>query len=385
MSSSSSNEEYESYFSVLRKLKDEIDQPLEGMRDNYQALSITKKGFWGLLIFRTLLGFKEYKAPKAEDTNKIVALMSNAYTALSAVVGSVVFTGLVHPFGLQWNSLLTYSPAVLLIALSLYSNLSRMITIGDAFFHIGAYSTFRKKEYRMFLTYLNSPTFSFSGLNEWIAREILNVQLERSKLIEILERTNDSLENDKQDLSQEITDLKEKLIDSSQRNQELTHLAQGLINTAKQMNRGYNRAIDILWWLRDPPQLKKENLALLSDYSVFRLRRNKYLDRLDELGTTATPSSIDIHNSTYAHYSSVKVIKNQSQMEFSESDREGRLIASYRFIMPNKSIWVYNFHYYDPELRDIIGTQQFYRLVNIMLILLQERNMLREDDQYAQK
>jgi hypothetical protein len=156
-----------------------------------------------------------------------------------------------------------------------------------------------------------------------------------------------------------------------------------LYESAKYMSTGYNRALDLLYWLKDPPQLKKEHLHLISDYSVFALRKNRILEHIDSLGPTETPTSIDIDDVQFAHYSSVKVIKNQSRMEFSESDREDRSIASYRFVMPNQSIWVYNFHYYNnSEIRVIIGTQQFYRLVKIMCILLQERNLLKEGEQF---
>jgi hypothetical protein len=135
---------YELYFAVLRKLKDELDQPLEGMRDNYQGLSITKKGWIGPLFFRSLLGFKGYKAPKPGDVNKIVALFSHYYVALSGSIVAYLFVGLSNPFGLQWTSILTFLfPAIFLIG-SIYSNLTRMLTIGDPMFHIGAYGTFRK-------------------------------------------------------------------------------------------------------------------------------------------------------------------------------------------------------------------------------------------------
>lgn len=377
------NPETEGFFATLQKLRDDLDGPLSIMRRSYQELSITNRSWLPVLISRAIFGYKGGVTPSSAEINKFVAMLSNIFVIWSGYVGATLFIGFNQIFQLQWTSILTYLLPAAFFLMSLAAHLLRMLTIADPYFHIGAYSIFRKQEYRLLLTYFNSPAFSFGALNEWIGREIVDIKLERNKVIELLEDNFRRLKDEKKELLEQIELSAAKLLQTEEANRELTGLAEQMAKSIHILKIGYNRSIDLLHWMKQPAKLKPEHLHLISDFSLFTLRRNRLI-KIAELGTTETPDSISIYDSAFSGYAAVKVIRNQSKMEYTESDREGRSIASYRIVMPSGIIWVYNFHFYvaDPLIRGIIETQEFYRLVRIMCWLLEERS-LKEDDRYV--
>lgn len=95
---------------------------------------------------------------------------------------------------------------------------------------------------------------------------------------------------------------------------------------------GFNYAIDLLFRLRkshsDRLLFKTDDLRISSAYSLFRLV-DDHLTMIDELGATETPEKIYIHDPNYRHYSSVKLVLEQTEIEYAKSDRENRAIGSY--------------------------------------------------------
>ncbi|NHN34810.1 hypothetical protein [Paenibacillus agricola] len=368
----------ELFFGTLRKLKDDMDKPLNEIRKKYQApyQGMKKTGWIGKLLFKTFLGFKGQPAPNPSDVNIVLAMLSNTIITWGVYVGSAAFLGFNNIINLQWGSILTWLFPAVFFLIAAYTNFSRMLDIEDPMFDIDAYSIFRRKEYRMILTYLKEPLFSFNELNDWIDKEII-ANKEDSQTVRDLNEHNQQLENDKAVLRYQ----KQVLLDQSvQMQSDYIAIRDELLKSVTKtsgMLIVYNRAIDILYWIKEPSQLRKENLHLLSDYSLFELRRDN-LYKLDSLGPTETPDIIPVNDIAFSHYSSVMVIKNQTKIEVSESDRPGRFVASYRIPMPGNLIWVYNFHYTIESTYDIIQTEELYRLVKIMCQLLNERNLIKE-------
>jgi hypothetical protein len=191
-------ESREIFFATLRKLKDDFDKPLNEIRKKYREPyeGLKKTGWVWKLLFKTTLGFKGQAAPNPNDVNIVLALLSNTIITWSAYLGTAAFLGFSSILSLQWGSILTWVFPAVFFLIAGYTNFSRMLDIEDPIFDIDAYSIFRRKEYRMFLTYLKTPLFSFNDLNDWIDKEIVANREEKHITAEIKEH-NLRLENEK--------------------------------------------------------------------------------------------------------------------------------------------------------------------------------------------
>jgi hypothetical protein len=362
--------------SGLRRIKDDMDKPLSMMRKNYEALAVTKKGwFWPLLV-KSLIGIKLHKAPESDKVNKAVATLSSAWITYAGYVSTGVWFGVYKLIQYPWLQYAGWAMLVIALITSFLTNFSRLLTIGDSQFHIGAYYSFRRKEYEMLQGYLAQPHFSFDDEISKIDRAISDASKRQETHIDELNNLIQKvqiLSDDKEEQNRKINALREQIVSYD----ELIYL---LDKQLSQVTMSFRRAVDILEWIREPTQLRKENLHLLSDYSLYLVQDNELL-RKDELGSSM-PEVLDLDSPVLRDYSFVIVVKEGlNESNSNNIEWRGRAVKSYRFDIKGNT-WVYNFHYEktNQEISDIISTEEYYRFVNALLMLLLERNLINEGD-----
>lgn len=374
------------YYETLKTMKDDLDA-IDSIRQSHHRLKTSKLSWWQALLLHLLFGIKKINSPTEEQVKKIVGTLTKSYVNLVIMIGGTVSAGALWKFtSWPWGKYIAIAVPIVSVVLSGVAIFGRMLTIGDPIFHEGMYFKFRVKEHKIFSRYIYHSTFTFNGLYDRLERDYINKKMDNEKVLNVILSNNAKLEEDAKVMLNERDILNSKINSMNSRYAELRGRTEELIAHNELLLRGYNLALDLLQWLKEPAKLKTEHLGLISAYSVYVLRK-KTLHLIAELGTTDIPEKIDIDDSRYAHYSSVLVIKKQTEMEEGKPDPHGRFKASYRFVMPNTNIWVYNFHYYehDEYKFDIIRTQEFYRLIKITCCLLQQRNLLKDGgEDYAQ-
>ena len=374
--------------SELKRIKDDMDKPLSFLRKQDEDKS-KRKGWIVSLLVKTCFGFKIHKVD-GDQINKVTGVLSSFWIPLLGyswipltlwIKGyQFVNSAWVHT---ALDQLVWIIPSLLFVT-SLLSNFIRMLNIGDPMFHIAAYRIFMKSDYEMKLGYISMPTFTFDDqitkINTVISDAKTATQREEDSFTATLIRNIEKLEDEKQMLIKQAKGRDKQVELLAEENSKLIESITKCVHEIEMLQIGFNRAVDVLHWIKEPPKLKKEHLALVSDYSLF-IVSNQQLVRVDELGTTNTPKIIPINDARFDHYSSVQALKTHQRKVIVDSERQGRSIASYLYEVEGR-LWLYNLHYYSArkEIRAIIETEEFYRLIEVLLTLLIQRNLLSEGD-----
>jgi hypothetical protein len=361
--------------SWLDTLRRDFDPVLLEARKNYPA-----QGFWlWPLLVRSFLGLKYKKMPE-DSYQKLTTFFSNHVTIWSAI-GLGVF-GTLSNDAFNWFESFRPWPrtiGIFLLVLSwlaaLKVNFTRMLTLGDPYFHVGAYRVYRPREFFMIQNYLKENKYTFNNLYLWvdklynenslnsIIKEYQLVNEQQRKNISTLQKSLDSSEKDLQDAEDTIMQLNKNI---------------GLLYQQVKNNEiGFNRAIDLIFRLRKGYHFNVIDLRVISGFSLFEVIGDD-LHMIGEQETTETPVHINIHDPDYSHYSSVRLVNSSSSIEYATADREGRTVASYWIELPSERVLIYNFHYDSTNItiRDIIESKEMYRFIRGICIHLDERGLL---------
>ncbi|MCD9023195.1 hypothetical protein [Cohnella silvisoli] len=359
----------------LDTLRRDFDPPLLEARKNYPS-----PGFWlWPLLGRSLFGLK-YKKMSEDSIQKLGAFFTNHITIWTAI-GLGVFGALSNDV-FDWFKDFQPWPRTIGAALLLFSwlaalkaNFTRMLTPGDPYLHLGAYRTFRPKEFFMFQNYLKENKYSFNNVYFWAEKLKKDNALE--SFIKAYEELNERLQKDIATIQEALKESKLDLEASNKTIGDLNDSIGLLYQQVKNNEVGFNRAIDILYRLRNNYHFTVNDLRIICGFSLFEVLGDD-LYMLGEQETTETPLHININDPDYEHYSSVKLVGSESTIEYATADREGRTVASYWIELPSNRVIIYNFHYDSTNVtnRDIIESKEMYRFIRGICIHLDERGLL---------
>ncbi|MFD0714772.1 hypothetical protein [Paenibacillus sp. GCM10027626] len=351
---------------------------LEG-RKHYREAA----GWVGIWLLRSLLG-TSYQKMSQDRVNKFLVIFSNQWQTWLTYVGLGGIVGLPSIFDFQltfWPVLISYSLIGLSLIMSLYANLSRMLTLDDPYFNSNAYRLFRSQEYFMFLPYFKEHKHTFETVVDWV--KLLYKENGLDSVIaehkEIHRQWKETVEQLKKSLDEKDNGLKQSQATEALLNQKIAELER----LAKINEDGFNSAISTVYRLRSSDSLFSTfDLRVVTDFSLFELVEPN-LVRLCEQGTTETPRIINVNDPVYAHYSSVKLFHGEGTIEYATSDREGRTVASYWIDLPSGRTFIYNFHYdsTNQHMDDIIEMKEMYRYIKGICINLDERGLLIKEGQ----
>jgi hypothetical protein len=364
-------------------LKRDFDPNLLKSRDNFNQAA----GWFGIWIFRSLLGTKYKKMPEDSMSNITDFFSSRVSLWLSYVAsfGTLSISLMNWAMGFnKWAHLIGIGIILIRLIGSFKSNMTRMLTPGDPYFNSNAYKLFRPKEYSMFLNYFKSK-YSFSLVYDWV--RLLYNENSLKSLVEEHKEINEQLRREIGEMRTTVEE-RDKGIAEAGTAIDLLKRKIGLLSELVTINEtGFNSAIDVLYRLLKSSLLfNPSDLRIVTPFSLFELVDN-HLYRHCEQGTTETPSLIDVNDSSYAHYSSVKLISSSKTIEYATSDREGRTVASYWIELPSDRVYIYNFHYDSTftGMRDIIESKEMYRYIRGICMHLEERGYFeREGTQHAE-
>lgn len=343
-------------------------------------------GWVGIWLVRSLIGTNYEKMPE-NSVNKILAFFSSrlqtwvTYIGLAGVLGVPYIPNLSNLQLTFWPSILVYGGALISLVMSLYANLSRMLSLSDPYFNSNAYKLFRKQEYYMFLPYFRDR-YTFKTVNDWV--KLLFKENDLQSVVdehrEIQRELKEMVAEYKKNLNESNRVLKkrETMVKLLDRKIEL------LQRLAKVNEDGFNAAISTIYRLRaSDPLFNTSDLRVVTDFSLFELVGTQLI-RHCEQGTTETPRIIDINDPAYAHYSSIKLVHGNNTIEYATSDREGRTVASYFIDLPSGRTLIYNFHYDSTvtDMYDIIEMKEMYRYIKGICLLLEERGFLGREGQH---
>lgn len=361
------------YLAVLAAIRESLDNPLKIAKQQY-----TEKGkvpWIGPLVKITLTNFQK---PQDDQVGKWADAASNFILNWGAIIVGTGLATWINLSAVNWKSPLLFLIPVLFLGNAFRVNVKRMSTIGDPLFNLGAYKALRPREYAMILPYIKESAFSFAELYGWLSRQ----REDTPKIIEMYEQANAELKRTLEEYEAHLEAQKSQLDRSDSELDKAYDAIEQLVRQVKINEDGYNYAIDILFRLRRnvPSLFKRDDLRIISSYSLYHLRGD-VLHMIDQLGTTETPATVRLDDPRYEHYTSVKLIKNNDLLVFGASDRTRRNIASYRIIMEDGEVFVYNFHFdsREEQLYDIIESKEMFRLVRIICIHLYERGMLAKE------
>lgn len=362
------------YLASLDLMRKTIDEKLIPMRQNYAYhLERTNSVNWLLLaILRSLFDFKGYDNEEKFELMKFVSS-----SAAMTYIGFAAYGGVWYVLQLDARNVLAWIVPILWLMYRIYCNIKDMTTIGHPRFDIRAYKKLNKEEFDIFSSYLQSKDFTFDGLYSWIRDElIMNAARRGNEIAEIRQ----SFEKTTAELKRKI----EELATYQEENEVLNAVLDRLTKFSQQTLTLYKYAISELYrLLKEDGLFNPFDLRICSDFSLFELRGDT-LYRLYELGNTTTPRKIPINDPRYSTWSAVRVVKNQTFREYSNRDinGEGRFVDSYRFVIKGR-VFVYSFHFNSEakDLRNMIESREMYRLVQGILLHLEERGMLPKEEE----
>jgi len=348
-----------------------MDEKLIPMRQNYvfHLGRMGGPGWFLISLFRSFFDFKGYSEVKPEDVG-IVKLLAGS--AVMTYLGLATYGGLGFLFHFELSSMTTWILPFLWIVYRAHVNIKDMCTIGNPKFDIRAYKFKNKEEFEIFSSFLQHKDFTYTGLYSWIRDElIINATRRGNEISEIRE----AFEHNARELMEKI----EELTTYQEENEQLNQVIDRLAKLSRQTLTAYKYAISELYrLLKDEGLFNPYDLRICSDFSLFELR-GETLYRLYEQGNTTTPRMIPVNDPKYKTWSAVRVIQNLSFREYSKLDitGEGRFVDSYRFVIKGRT-FVYSFHFNNEskDLRSMIESREMYRLVQGILLHLEERGML---------
>jgi hypothetical protein len=367
-------------FSWLETLERNFDPHLLKGRNRFNEA----EGWIVIWLFRSLLGTSYEKMPD-DSVNKILAIFLSKWQKFLTYLGLVGVVGisLLSDFQLTfWQTVLAYGGIAISLGMSLYANLSRMLTLNDPYFNSNAYKLFRKQEYYMLLPYFRENKYTFKIVQEWV--KLLYRENDLDSIVQAHLDIQRRLQEEIDELNKELVDKEDDLTQYQARVEQLNKIIEELQRLVKINEDGYNSAISTIFRLRQSDNLfNTSDLRVFTDFSLFELVDDKLL-RLCEQGTTETPKIIDINDPEFLHYSSVTLAHSGEPIEYATSDREGRTVASIWIRIPSGRSFIYNFHYESTNERmsDIIEMKELYRYIKGICILLDERGLLTREGEY---
>jgi hypothetical protein len=330
---------------------------------------------WFLLaVIRSLFDFKGYNEVRPDEIGVVKLIASSA---VMTYLGFAAYGGLGYFFRFDFTNVVTWIAPFLWLVYRVYSNIKDMTTIGNPRFDIRAYKFKNKEEFEIFSSYLQNKDFTYDGLYSWIRDElIINATRRGNEIAEI----RHAFEKNTAELMERI----EELSIYQEENEQLNAVLDRLAKFSQQTLTVYKYAISELYrLLKEEGLFNPYDLRICSDFSLFELRGDT-LYRLYEQGNSTTPRKIPINDPKYSSWAAVRVVKNRTFREYSNRDinGEGRFVDSYRFVIKGR-VFVYSFHFNNEarELRSMIESREMYRLVQGVLLHLEERGMLPNEEE----
>ncbi|RRJ54654.1 hypothetical protein EHV15_34215 [Paenibacillus oralis] len=363
------------YLAVLESMRKSIDEKLVPMRQNYvyHMERMGGAGWFLIALNRSLFDFKGYKEVRPDNVG---VLKQFAGSAATTYLGFAAFSGLSYLFHFELTNIMTWIVPFLWLVYRVRTNIKDMCTIGNLKFDIRAYKFKNKEEFEIFSSFLHHKEFTYEGLYSWIRDElIINASRRGNEITEIRE----AFENNAQELMEKI----EELSAYQEENEKLNQVIKRLAKLSRQTLMAYKYAISELYrLLKEEGLFNPYDLRICSDFSLFELRGD-LLYRLYEQGNSTTPRVISINDPRYRTWAAVRVIQHLSFREYSNLDinGEGRFVDSYRFVIKGRT-FVYSFHFNNEskELRGLIESREMYRLIQGILLHLEERGMLLSEE-----
>jgi len=362
------------YLSALEQIKD-IDEKLVPMRKNYiyHMERMDGKGWFWVALYRSLFDLKGYKDIQP-DISVIKQLLGSA---TATYLGLAAYGGMSYLLHFDPTNILTWIAPAIWVAYRVQKNIKEMSTIGSPKFDIRAYKFKNKEEFEIFSSFLTTKEFTYEGLHSWIRDELIINATRRGYEIEEIRK---AFEENACELMEKI----EELSTYQEENEQLNSIIDQLASLSRQTLTVYKYTISELYrLLKEEGLFNPYDLRVCSDFSLFELREDT-LYRLYEQGNTTTPRIIPINSPKYRSWSAVRVVKNLTYREYSNKDitGEGRFVDSYRFVIKGRT-FVYSFHFNNEakELRKLIESREMYRLIQGILLHLEERGMLLNEEE----
>ncbi|MGV2885963.1 hypothetical protein [Paenibacillus taichungensis] len=363
------------YLAALESMRKSIDEKLVPIRQNYvyHMERMGGAGWFLLALYRSLFDFIGYKEVRPVDVGILKLL---AGSAAATYLGFAAYSGVGYLFHFELTNIMTWIVPILWLVYRVHVNIKAMCTIGNPKFDIRAYKVRFKEEFEIFSSFLQNKEFTYEGLYSWVRDElIINAARRGNEITEIRE----AFESNAQELMVKI----EELTTYQEENEQLNQVIERLANLSRQTLLAYKYAISELYRLLKEERLfNPYDLRICSDFSLFELQGDT-LYRLYEQGNSTTPRVIPINDPKYRTWAAVRVIQNLSFREYSNLDisGEGRFVDSYRFVIKGRT-FVYSFHFNNEskELRSMIESREMYRLVQGILLHLEERGMLLNEE-----
>lgn len=361
----------------LNLIERNFDAPLLKGRNRFSEA----QGWVGIWLIRSLIGTSYKKVPE-DSVNTVFSFFSNQWQTWITYLGLIGVWGISGTLNLQvpaWQPAIAYGVIAISLLMSMVANLMRMLNLNDPYFNSNAYKLFKRQEYNMFLPYFKEHKLTFKDAQEWV--KLMYKENNLDAVVAEHKDMNRRYRGVIEDLKVSVQSSDDNLKEMEERINELDQQIKLLQRLAKVNEDGFNNAISTIYRLRTEDRLfNTSDLRVVTDFSLFELE-GTLLRRLCELGTTETPREIDIYDSDYEHYSSIKLVQGENTIEYATSDREGRTVASYWIELPSKRILIYNFHYESTNMNmnDIIETKEMYRYIKGICMHLDERGLINKE------
>lgn len=364
------------YLAFLEAMRKTMDDKLIPMRRNYvyHLEHVNGSSWLTIAILRSLFDFRGYKEVHPDEIGIFKLIRSSA---IMTYLGLAAYSGLGYLFTFDYTNIATWIIPLLWLAFRVYLNIKDMATIGHPRFDIRTYKFKNKEEFEIFSSFLQNKDFTYDGLYSWIRDElIINATRRGNEISEIRQAFESS--------SAELMIKIEELSTYQEENELLNAVLDRLAKFSQQTLTVYKFAISELYrLLKEEGLFNPFDLRICSDFSLFELR-GETLYRLYEQGNSTTPMRIPINEPKYSTWAAVRVVKNHTFREYSDLDikGEGRFVDSYRFVIKGR-VFVYSFHFNNEsrDLRNMIESREMYRLVQGILLHLEERGMLHNEEE----
>lgn len=367
------------YHSSLREIAEIWDPVLKQFRDSF--IDTREKGWVGALLTKPISDLVSLvKLAKSFKSVKVATLP--VFGAILVGIGGYFVAA-----DLSLKIVIALISFIVLYVLILPKYLFQMTTLGHVNFHIGAYKTLKPKEYELMRHALRKD-FTFTGLYDMVTGALLGERDQKQAVQLILTHFNE----DRAKYENKIDKLEEKYEEALDAfNDVIDELNKQVYDAEKAI--GYLiqliKDINIILFRMNNNALDKSDLNIISGYSIYVRKNDRLIKRADIRTTGHTPAVISLDDPNYADYAAVIAVKEEQTKPVYNNSIHGHVIVSYFMKMHNGEKWVFNFHidetYNEKALLftfsdDIIETNEIFRLIHALCLLMQKSNLFSEED-----
>jgi hypothetical protein len=347
------------YHSFLGEIKEVFDPILHKMRN--QADPEKWKGQAWLGPLHTYKGL--FKSAGALGKVKWAAL---------PLIGPVLFT-----VGSFFMKLPLWSIGVIIVAVLflLYwalvvKHTSKMASIGDPNFHIGAFKATRPKEYAIWSPFFQKHNATFTGLHEYVNQHLHPQSgAEIKAILEYTKGQTDALLTSKEEYRTE----RDYMIGEVERYEKAVGYLVDIIKAInKSLYRLTNNCMDF------------HELDFVCPFTIYEVDGDVIRKRIDRGTSGSSPEVIPLVEENAIKYAAVDVALHPDDGAIKYNNPyPNRTVVAYRMKMLNDVIWIWNFHFDDSNHKalsltlsnDIIEIGEVYRLVHAFCLILQKRTI----------